>query len=95
MHKCHVKKGDEVVVIAGEGRKRWSGKVLAVFADKQRVVVEGCNIVKKHQRKTQQNPKGAIIEKEGTIHISNVMLKEKWEARLAKRQPAKPEAVKE
>lgn len=83
------------MVIAGDGRNKWSGKVLAVLLDKNRVVVEGCNLIKKHQRKTQQNPKGAIVEKEGTIHISNVMLKEVWDARHAKRQPAKPETMTE
>jgi large subunit ribosomal protein L24 len=102
--KMHVKKGDMVAVIAGEGRLRrtadgrevgWSGKVLAVFPRKQRVIVEGCNLVKKHIRKSQTNPKGAIVEKEGTIHISNVMLKEKWEARQKKRAPEKTETVKE
>jgi large subunit ribosomal protein L24 len=69
--------------------------VLAVFARKQRVLVEGCNIIKKHQRKSQQNPKGAIVEMEGPIHMSNVMLKEKWDARHGEQQPAKPEAMKE
>jgi large subunit ribosomal protein L24 len=93
--KTHVKKGDVVTVIAGEGRGRWSGKILAVFPRQQRVIVEGCNIVKKHTRKNQSNPKGAIVEKEGTIHISNVMLKEKWDARRKKGAPEQADTVKE
>ena len=93
--KHHVKKGDIVMVIAGEGRNRWSGKVLAVMKKKERVIVEGCNIIKKHQRKTQQNPNGAIVEREGTIHISNVMLKDEWDKRHAKGQPVEAEKVKE
>jgi large subunit ribosomal protein L24 len=102
--KMHVKKGDIVAVIAGEGRLHkdaagkevgWHGKVLAVFPRKQRLIVEGCNLVKKHTRKSQSNPKGAIVEKEGTIHISNVMLKEKWDARQKKGAPEKTETVKE
>jgi large subunit ribosomal protein L24 len=94
MAKIKIKKGDVVAVIAGDNRGK-SGKVLAVLRDNNRVIVEGCALIKKHQRKTQANPKGAIIEKEGTIHISNVMLKERFDARQAKRQPAKPEAVQE
>jgi large subunit ribosomal protein L24 len=95
MSKTHVKKGDVVMVIAGDGRNKWSGKVLAVLRNKNRVIVEGCALMKKHQRKTQDRPKGGIVEKEGTIHISNVMLKERWDKLQAKKQPAKPEAVTE
>ena len=95
MQKCHVKKGDVVMVIAGVGRHRWSGKVLAVFPNKSRVIVEGCNLIKKHQRKSQQNPKGAIVEKEGTIHVSNVMLKEKWDKRHGKAAPVREKAEME
>jgi len=73
MPKFHVKRGDEVVVIAGtEKGKR--GKILQVITGKERVIVEGVKIIKKHQRKNQQYPQGAIIQREGPIHISNVML---------------------
>jgi len=71
MSKFHVKKGDQVTVIAGKEKGK-SGKIIAVLTEKQRVVVEGLQLVKKHTRKSQQNPNGAIIEREGSIHISNV-----------------------
>lgn len=71
MPKFHVKKGDDVVVIAGKEKGK-SGKIIAVLTDKQRVVVEGLQMIKKHTKKSQQHPNGAIIEREGSIHISNV-----------------------
>ncbi|HZI32358.1 MAG TPA: 50S ribosomal protein L24 [Candidatus Binatia bacterium] len=71
MPKFHVKKGDQVTVIAGKEKGK-SGKIIAVLTDKQRVVVEGLQLIKKHTRKSQDNPNGAIIEREGSIHISNV-----------------------
>jgi large subunit ribosomal protein L24 len=73
MPKAHVKKGDEVVVIAGSeiGRR---GKILEINTKKQRVLVEGLKMIKRHTRKSQQHPQGAIVEREGTIHISNLML---------------------
>ena len=71
MSKFHVKKGDQVTVIAGKEKGK-SGKIIAVLTDKSRVVVEGLQMVKKHTKKSQQNPNGAIIEREGSIHISNV-----------------------
>ena len=71
MSKFHVKKGDQVSVIAGKVKGK-SGKIIAVLTDKQRVVVEGLQMVKKHVRKNQQHPNGAIIEREGSIHVSNV-----------------------
>ena len=74
--KCHVKKGDHVEVISGNFRGS-SGKILAVFPTKQRVVVEGVRIIKKHLRKSQDNPSGKIAEREGPIHISNVKLIER------------------
>lgn len=67
----HVKKGDVVVVLAGADRGK-TGRVLRVIPDKDRCVVEGVNIIKKHSRPTQRNPKGGIVEKEAPIHISNV-----------------------
>ena len=74
--KHHVKKGDQVEVISGNYRGS-SGRVLAVFAAKQRVLVEGVRIIKKHLRKSQDNPSGKIAEREGPIHISNVRLLER------------------
>ncbi len=67
----HVKKGDTVLVLSGADRGK-SGRVLRVIPDKDRVVVEGVNIIKRHTRPTQRNPKGGIVEKEAPIHISNV-----------------------
>ena len=68
-----IKKGDTVQIITGNDAGK-TGRVIKVFLDKDRVVVEGANMVKKHARPTQDNPQGGIIEKEATIHISNVML---------------------
>ena len=68
-----IKKGDSVQIITGNDAGK-TGRVIKVFLDKDRVVVEGVNIVKKHARPTQDNPQGGIIEKEATIHISNVMM---------------------
>ena len=84
MAKQHVKKGDEIVVISGADKGK-RGKIIAVDPKAQRVIVEGVHMIKKHQRKNQQNPNGAIIEREGTIHISNVMRVEKFDARAQKR----------
>ena len=66
-----LKKGDEVIVIAGD-HKGSKGKLIEVIRSKNRVLVEGVNLVKKHERKTQDNPQGAIIEREASIHLSNV-----------------------
>lgn len=73
MPKVHVKKGDTVLVIRGKdaGKK---GKVLTVFPDRQRVIVEKVNVVKRHSRPTRKLPQGGIVEKEASIHASNVML---------------------
>jgi large subunit ribosomal protein L24 len=68
-----IKKGDKVKVITG-AYKGTIGEVKAVFPKEDRVIVEGVNMVKKHQKPTQQNPDGGIIEKEAKIHVSNVML---------------------
>jgi large subunit ribosomal protein L24 len=88
MANKHVKKDDEVVIIAGTERGK-RGKVIAVLAEKNRVIVEGVKMIKKHTKKNQQNPEGAIVEREGTVHISNVMLVERFDARASKRGPAK------
>jgi large subunit ribosomal protein L24 len=87
MRKFHVKRGDEVVVLAGTERGK-RGKILAVLPKKQRVIVEGIKMIKKHMRKNQQHPQGAIIEREGSVHISNVMAVGDYEARAARRTAA-------
>lgn len=68
-----VRKGDKVQVMTG-AYKGTIGTVLQAFPKEDKVIVEGVNIVKKHQKPTQQNPDGGIIEKEAKIHVSNVML---------------------
>jgi len=69
--RFHVKKGDDVQVITGN-HKGAVGKVLQVFSTKQQVLIEGVRMIKKHTKKSHDNPQGAIIEREGPIHISNV-----------------------
>lgn len=71
--KLHVKKGDEVKVIAGNDKGK-EGRVLAVFPDRERVLVEGINMRVHHDQPTQQNPQGGRIEREVAIHVSNVMV---------------------
>ncbi len=68
-----VHKNDSVVVIAGNYLGK-SGKVLKVFREKTRVIIEGVNIIKRHTRPSQKNPQGGIVQKEAPIHISNVMV---------------------
>ena len=87
MHSFHVKKNDEVVVIAGAYKGK-RGKVIAVEGKTQRLIVEGVRMIKKHMRKSQQYPNGQIVEREGTIHISNVMKADRFDARAARRGAA-------
>ena len=75
-----LKKGDRVVVISG-GNIGESGTVLQVQRKLDRVIVENINMRKKHERKSQDNPEGTIVEREMPMHISNVMLQERWDAR--------------
>ena len=84
MPKYHVKKGEEVVVLAGKEKGK-RGKIIAVLRKQQRVIVEGAQMIKRHMRKSQQHPQGAIVEREGTIHLSNVMRADQFDARAAKR----------
>ncbi len=86
--KFHVKKGDNVEVISGNFRGS-SGKVLEILPRKQQVLVEGVRIIKKHLRKSQDNPQGKIAEREGPIHISNVKLLE-TEKKSDKKTKTKP-----
>ena len=68
-----IRKGDKVKVLAGKDRGK-TGKVIHVYPTVQRALVEGVNMVKKHLRKSQQNPNGAVVQKELPIHISNLSL---------------------
>lgn len=89
MTKMHVKKGDEVVVIAGtEKGKR--GRIIEVNPKSQRVIVEGVKMIKRHLRKGKAGAQnaGTIMEREGSMHISNVMPAATFDARAAKRKPA-------
>jgi len=89
MIKLHVKKGDEVVVIAGtEKGKR--GRIIEVQPKTQRVIVEGIKLLKRHLRKGKAGAQnaGTIVEREGPMHASNVMLAAAFDARAAKHKPA-------
>jgi large subunit ribosomal protein L24 len=73
--KFNIKKGDSVVVIAGDDKDvKKARKVLEVFPDEARVLVEGVNIVTRHTKPSARNTKGGIVKKEAPIHISNIML---------------------
>ena len=77
--KFNIKKGDTVVVISGDDKDaKKPRKVLEVFPDKSRVLVEGANIVTRHTKPSAQNTKGGLVKKEASVHISNVML---WDAK--------------
>ncbi len=89
MHSFHVKKNEEVVVIAGADKGK-RGRVIAVEGKSQRVIVEGVRMIKKHMRKSQQYPNGQIIEREGSVHLSNVMKADQFDARAAKRGTPAP-----
>lgn len=69
----HVKKGDKVKVLSGKDRGK-EGVILEAFPKNDRVLVEGVNMVKKHAKPSQENPQGGILDIEGAIHVSNVML---------------------
>ncbi|HZE58231.1 MAG TPA: 50S ribosomal protein L24 [Chthoniobacterales bacterium] len=93
--KLHVHKGDNVEVISGNFRGS-SGKVLEVLPKKQRVLIEGVRLIKKHLKKSQDNPQGKIAEREGPIHISNVRVLERGEkAAKGKTSKKKEKAPKE
>ena len=73
MAKVKIKKGDKVQVLAGAYKGK-QGQVLVIYPEKNRAIVEGVNIVKKHKKPSAENPQGSIIEKEASIHISNLAL---------------------
>ncbi len=74
MPRFHLKRGDPVIVIAGSHKGK-EGKVLEVLSQGGRARVEGVAMIKRHLKKSQEHPQGAISEREGSIHISNLMLK--------------------
>ena len=75
MRKLHIKKGDIVIVNCGVD-KGSEGRVLEVLPESERAIVEGVNMVKKHTKPNAKHPQGGIIEKEASIHISNLNLKD-------------------
>jgi large subunit ribosomal protein L24 len=91
--KFHIKKNDEVVVLSGTQRGQ-RGKVLEVLRQRSRVIVEGVNMIKKSERKSQDRPQGGIVEREGALHISKIMLASVYDARKGATgaQPAAAEA---
>ena len=85
----HIKRNDEVVVIAGSHKGK-SGKVLEILTSKERARVEGVAMIKRHLKKSQENPNGSIVEREGSIHVSNLQLKSRFDA--SKRRAAAKKA---
>ena len=75
MTKLKIKTGDTVKVIAGD-HKGEEGKIVKVFLDKNRAIVEGVNMISKHTKPSAENPQGGIVKREATLHISNLMLVE-------------------
>ena len=89
--KFNIKKGDTIVVIAGEDRDlKKPRKVLEVYPDKSRILVEGVNIITRHTKPSAQNTKGGLVKKEASIHISNVMI---WDAKAG--EPTKVKRSRE
>ncbi len=89
--KLHVRKGDQVIVISGKEKGK-QGAVLKVDSKNSRVIIEKVNFVKRHTRPSQSNPQGGIVEKEGSIHSSNVML---WCGKCNQATRVKREELKE
>ncbi|HDK25585.1 MAG TPA: 50S ribosomal protein L24 [Candidatus Atribacteria bacterium] len=73
VNKVNFKKGDNVLVISGDDKGK-SGKIVSIFPRKMKVIIEGVNFLKKHNKPTQKVPQGGVIEKEGTLNISNIKL---------------------
>ena len=85
--KYHVKRNDQVVVISGSHKGK-AGKILEVLPSKNRARVEGVAVIKKHLKKSEKNPQGAITELEGSVHISNLMLQSVFDASKRKKATA-------
>ena len=91
MQKFHIKRGDAVIVISGSHKGK-TGKVLEIKPAKNRAVVEGVAMIKRHLKKSAENPQGKIAEREGSIHVSNLMLQSRFDA--SKKRAKKTEAKK-
>ena len=88
--KFHVKRNDVVVVISGSHKGK-TGKILEVLPAKQRARIEGVAMMKRHLKKSQEHPQGTISEREGSVHISNLMLQTAFDA--SKRKKPAPAAT--
>ena len=84
MQKFHVKRNDAVVVISGSHKGK-EGKVLEILPKNNRARIEGVALVKRHTKKSQEHPQGAIVEREGSVHISNLMLKSVYDSSKRKK----------
>ena len=84
MQKFHIKRNDIVVVISGSHKGK-TGKVLELLAAKQRARVEGVAMIKRHTKKSQKDEKGGIVESEGSVHVSNLMLQAVYDASKRKK----------
>lgn len=94
--KFHIRKGDTVQVIAGEDKGK-SGKVLEMIVAKNRALVEGINIIQKHEKPSASNPQGGIVEKEAPVHLSNLMLldpKENVPTRIGRKKDENGKSVR-
>jgi large subunit ribosomal protein L24 len=87
MQRYHVKRNDTVVVISGSHKGK-EGKILEVLPAKDRARIEGVAMVKRHTKKSQEHPQGAIVEREGSVHISNLMLKSVYDTSKRKKAAA-------
>ena len=87
MQKFHVKRNDIVVVISGSHKGK-SGKILEVLPAKSRARIEGVAMMKRHLKKSQEHPQGTIAEREGSVHISNLMLQSVYDASKRKKATA-------
>ncbi len=85
--KFHIKRNDVVVVIAG-AHKGKQGKVISILPAKNRAIVEGVAMIKRHLKKSTEHPQGAIVEREGSVHVSNLMLLPRYEASKRAKKPA-------
>jgi large subunit ribosomal protein L24 len=85
MQRYHVKRGDLVVVISGSHKGK-EGKILELLPAKDRARIEAVALVKRHTKKSQDHPQGAIVEREGSVHISNLMLKSVYDSSKRKKK---------
>jgi large subunit ribosomal protein L24 len=85
--KLHVKRGDEVVVINGSHAGK-RGKILEVFPSKARAIVEGVNVVTKHEKRKDERHPGGLVKREAPLHVSKLMPAAEYDARRAKRAPS-------